>query len=470
MSIDVGTIQDVPRFGRLIHQHRTRIGLTQRALADFSTISVRAIRDLEQGKARRPRQDTVRLIADGLRLGPRARVDLETAANQGLTSWALKSAYDADPPAPPTALDALVGRDSECSVIEGELSAGAERLITVVGMDGVGKTRLALEVAARLHAADHLPVLWFAFRDGFLEYRTNGAADRFSELVRACVDDIFAPCSSESMRPETSQDEDSDDIAGFIELVGDRPALLVVDGIGEQLLRHDRLVRLLTDCPGLRLLVTGPHPGGMPEERTFLLTPLETPTSPDECDPEALKQVPAVHLVLDRVRRTRPEYALSTTDVGVVAEICRQLDGLPRALRAAASWLVVYDMQTLHHCLHDDPASLLEHLTGAEGGYHPQDALGRCVRQLPEEDRALLDELCDRGEEFNLADVVALTGHSLPDSGRLVRDLVLHGVVRPSYETGCSPFQVLNVVRAFRSHCSVAPGRKVLISAGATAA
>ncbi|MEU0991527.1 helix-turn-helix domain-containing protein, partial [Streptomyces sp. NPDC005953] len=58
--------------GALIRAHRLRIGLTQRELADLSTISVRAIRDLEHGRATRPRTDTVRLMADALRLGPRA--------------------------------------------------------------------------------------------------------------------------------------------------------------------------------------------------------------------------------------------------------------------------------------------------------------------------------------------------------------------------------------------------------------
>ncbi|MFE3692241.1 multiprotein-bridging factor 1 family protein, partial [Streptomyces sp. NPDC059129] len=63
--------------GALIRAHRLRIGLTQRELADLSTISVRAIRDLEHGRATRPRTDTVRLMADALRLGPRARTALE---------------------------------------------------------------------------------------------------------------------------------------------------------------------------------------------------------------------------------------------------------------------------------------------------------------------------------------------------------------------------------------------------------
>ena len=137
-----------------------------------------------------------------------------------------------------------------------------------------------------------------------------------------------------------------------------------------------------------------------------------------------------MRVFLDQVRRSRPDYTLTDSDASLVAGICRQLDGLPRALRAAASWLVVYDMPTLHECLHDgDPATLLEHLAGADGGYRLQDTLVRRVRQLPGENRILLDELCDWDEEFTLADVVDLTGLSLPDSARLVHALVTDGIV-----------------------------------------
>ena len=154
-------------------------------------------------------------------------------------------------------------------------------------------------------------------------------------------------------------------------------------------------------------------------------------------------------MFLDQVHRSRPDYTLTDSDASLVAEICRQLDGLPRALRAAASWLVVYDMPTLHQCLHDDdPATLLEHLAGADDGYRLQDTLVRRVRQLPGENRILLDELCDWDEEFTLSDVADLTGLSLPDSGRLVHRLVTDGIVVSEYRDGRSRFRVLNVMRA----------------------
>lgn len=67
------------KFGELLKAHRTKRGATQRQLADLSTVSIRAIRDLESGRAHRPRRDTVRLIADGLGLRGRERADFEAA-------------------------------------------------------------------------------------------------------------------------------------------------------------------------------------------------------------------------------------------------------------------------------------------------------------------------------------------------------------------------------------------------------
>ncbi|MBR8743396.1 helix-turn-helix transcriptional regulator, partial [Nocardiopsis sp. MG754419] len=70
------------RFGDLLRRYRSRSGLTQQELADFSTISVRAIRDLEHGRALHPRRDTVRLLGEALRLGDRDRADLLAAAGR----------------------------------------------------------------------------------------------------------------------------------------------------------------------------------------------------------------------------------------------------------------------------------------------------------------------------------------------------------------------------------------------------
>ncbi|WP_432828487.1 helix-turn-helix domain-containing protein [Dactylosporangium sp. CA-092794] len=432
MTVDVVAGDDLPKFGRLVRQHRIRIGMTQRQLADFSTISVRAIRDLEQGRARRPREDTVRLLADALRLGPRARADLTSAASAGRLVFGLGSGYGDETPAPPVAADPIVARESELAVLQGELGSGAERLVNVVGFSGVGKTRLVLEVATRLHAAG-MAVLWHAMPGAVADHR-HQPAEPIAEVVRTAVEDLF--------------DIRDDGLAGLVDVVGESAALLVVDGADGYVPRPERLDLLLRDCPGLRIVVTSDRPWGLPQERLYLLGPLELPHVRDERDAQTLAQVAAVRLFLDRVRRVRPQYTLTDADVPAVAEICRQVDGLPVALRAAASWLVVYELDVLYRCLDGDPEGLLGHVAGPDGGQGYRDDLTRRLDRLPAGDRDLLGRLCELGGEFELDDVVTLTGLRLPDAGRLVRGLLLHGVVRPWYEAGRCRFEVLNLVLA----------------------
>lgn len=134
------------RFGALLRSSRVRRGLTQTGLADLSTVSVRTIRDLEMGRVRRPRRDTVRLIADGLGLTGRARAQFEAAARWPGTGKDHNGFEDRDPtPAP----DELIGREAELAVLPELLAAGAHRLDSLIG--DLRATLLVLERARFLH-------------------------------------------------------------------------------------------------------------------------------------------------------------------------------------------------------------------------------------------------------------------------------------------------------------------------------
>ncbi|MEV7729405.1 AAA family ATPase [Streptomyces sp. NPDC087917] len=451
--------QETSRVGTLIRAHRLRIGLTQRELADLSTISVRAIRDLEQGKARRPRPDTVRLMADALRLGPRARTALEAAAQQGRSvgqGWV-------HPPAPPTALHAALGRQAETAVLERELTAGAERLVHVVGLAGVGKTRLALEVAERLHGAG-TPVLWHAFPGATADYLSYGDAVLADRVARAAAElwgadpTEVGPAGAEGGSAAAAGTGAGTALGSLVDLLGEQPVLLVLDGAPAVPPRFDRLTALLRSCPGLRLLVTSDQPWEVPGERIFLLSPLEVPA-----EGTADAAVPSVRLFLDQVRRVRPEFTAGPADLERAAWLCGRLDGHPGALAAAASWLVVADLTTLCDSLDADPVALLDHLGAGAGADRFRTTLGRRLDRLSPGARALLDALCtpngapeagarpaaaSAGAEFGLTDVTALTGLGLPESGRMLRELLISGAVRAAHESGGSRFRVLGLVRA----------------------
>ncbi|HEX4702807.1 MAG TPA: helix-turn-helix domain-containing protein [Pseudonocardiaceae bacterium] len=440
MAVRVAADEVPLAFGRLLHGHRIRVGLTQRELADLSTISVRAIRDLEQGRARRPRQDTVRLIANGLRLGRQARVDLELAADHGRRGGVPRPDYDADLAAPPVLTEsAVVGREPETAVLVGELVTGHRRLVDLVGLSGVGKTRLALEVARCLHAKHHVPVLWTSAPGAPVAVESSIRDDGLATLVRACVCEVFGPAGPDRTTAVT-------DLA---DLVADRPTLLVIDGVATRRPRPERIGRLLHDCTGLRVLITSAPPCALPGEWTFLVSPLAT-AAEDDPNPAAAT---ATRLFADHARMATSDPwltdadLLTANDIPAVAEICRRLDGMPAALVAAASWLSVYDLDRVLDAVRADPANLLEHISRVHPMADPRDGITRCLGDLPAADRQVLARLCELGE-FTLDDVVRLTGRSLPESGRTLRGLLEHGVVRAGQVRGRSSFQVLNLVRA----------------------
>ncbi len=389
------TDQTAAQFGPLLRRHRTDTGLTQRMLADLSTVSVRAIRDLEQGRAR-PREDTVRLITDALRLSRRARADLEQAAD--LTGRRTPRPWlDPELAAPPTVLDTLVGRDAEVATMVAELTGGSCRLVTVTGLPGAGKTRVAVEVAATLHAGG-TPVLWLT---------APGAAgtpprdDRLAGVLTNASAVLFGR---------------GGDLGALAELVADRDALLVLDG-GRP--RREPLLSLLGDCPRLRVLITADEPGELPGERPFLLAPLSGPA--------------ATQLFL---RHARPGYH---PDAALLQEVCALVDGLPSALAAAASWLDVYGLAELRDVLRADPAALL--------GRPLTSRLLARVESLPPAERAALTELAALGE-CALDEVADATGRPASEAGLLLRALLLHGFVRSNHTGGHARFSVLSLVRA----------------------
>jgi transcriptional regulator with XRE-family HTH domain len=413
---------DAHRFGPQLRRYRAGAGLTQRALADLSTISVRTIRDLEQGRTR-PRADTVRLIADALRLGRQARTDLAQAAGRGAgSSRPLHQDYDATLAAPPVVLDGMIGRDAEAGNLVAELTGGASRLITVAGPPGVGKTRLAVEVASMLHRQRRVPVLWLCAPGTPHAVEQPARDHRLVALLHAATTELFEP--SNGARAVT-------DLA---DLVAGRETLMVLDGVGARPPSDADLLCLLQDCPRLRVLVTATRLTGLPGERPFLLGPLPVPAETDE-----RQAAPSVRLFLDHLCRVRPDHRLSAKDAATVAEICRLLDGLPPALASAASWLAVFDLEPLRDALFTDPFAFLDPTLASR--------LTDWVAVLPTQQRMLLDRLRDLGE-VTLPEVAAATGATVQEAGQLMRELLQHGVIRLRQAGGHTRFQVLALVNA----------------------
>ena len=209
----------------------------------------------------------------------------------------------------PATVTRFIGRKRELSAIEAAVDA--HRLVTLSGPGGVGKTRLALQVAA-------------AQRDTF------GQGAWLVELSAIRGPELLAPEVAKALGlPDVAP---GDAGAALARHLAESERLLVLDTC-EHLVAAcaDLASALLAGCPDVRIMATSREPLGAPGEQVVLITPLEVAAEPGQA-----RQPEAVELFLDRARAAVPGYALTTANAAAVARLCRKLDGIPLALELAA--------------------------------------------------------------------------------------------------------------------------------------
>src|SRR5262245_31766059 len=227
---------------------------------------------------------------------------------------------DALPHNLPLQLTSFVGRERELAEVAGLL--GAHRLVTLTGVGGTGKTRLALQAAA-----DALP----AYPDGV--WLVELAALRDPGLVPQAVADPVG-VREEPGRPL---------LATLTDALRPKRLLLVLDNCEHLLDACARLAdALLRACPHVRLLATGREALGLAGEQAWPVPPLPVPAPPGDAAPAPravarLARNAAVRLFVERAAAVRPAFALTGGNAGAVAEVCRRLDGLPLAIELAAA-------------------------------------------------------------------------------------------------------------------------------------
>jgi predicted ATPase/DNA-binding CsgD family transcriptional regulator/Tfp pilus assembly protein PilF len=203
----------------------------------------------------------------------------------------------------------LLGREDEIAALDGALAVS--RLVTLTGAPGIGKTRLALAVAAR-------------HRDPVAVTELAPSADPGS--VPAAV---AAALSIQEMPGQSL-------IETIVATYRSRRLLLVLDNCEHVLDACSEMVgELLAGCPELRVLATSREPLGLQNERGWSVPPLSVPPR-GEREPEALIAYPAVALFVRRAGAVQPGFALNPFLAADVAEICRRLDGIPLAIELAA--------------------------------------------------------------------------------------------------------------------------------------
>lgn len=236
----------------------------------------------------------------------------------------------------PSVLPRLYGRDEAVAALRALLAE--QRLVTVLGTGGVGKTRVAQAVA---HA------MLRDFRDGcwLVELASLDDPDQVPAAVAAVL--------GISLR---SGVPDAEALGAALE---DRDLLLVLDNCEHCAEAVARLgTSLLAQVPGLRLLVTSQVPLRAPEEAEFRLAGLAAPLTDSLA---AARSAPAVELLITRVRNRAQEFAVTADNVAAIAEICRRLDGMPLSLELVAGRIPLLGVEQVRRNL-DQRLNLLRGL------------------------------------------------------------------------------------------------------------
>ena len=311
-------------FGDLLRRYRDSAKLTQEDLAARTGLTPQAIGLLERGKRRHPHRYTVGKLAEGLELTGPELARFESAARSSSARRVTASPPHYNLPIP---LTPLIGRDEEVTTVARLLLHRMEmRLLTLTGPGGVGKTRLALEVAQRSREA---------FADGVV----------FVPL---------APLRDAALLPSVlAETLGIKEVAGQALLetltrhLQDRQVLLVLDNFEHLPTAAPVVGELVGRCPQLTVLVTSRAPLRLGGERQFPVPPLPLPDTAPQSPADSVEPSPAVELFRQRAQAVLPIFELSATNAAIVARICRRLDGLPLAIELAAARVKLFSPQAL---------------------------------------------------------------------------------------------------------------------------
>jgi len=325
-------------FGELLREYRIAAGLSQEGLAERARLSVSGISALERGTRRAPQRETLTVLVEALRLGQEDREIFEAAAErQTRPRRRISSSVEGggeDRHNLPVPLTNILGRERELSMLQKRVLD--RRLITLTGPGGVGKTRLALELARNVVAR---------FPDGVWLVELAPLAD--PTLVAARV--------ATTLGMHQPVDDAASD-AWTLEF-GNKKLLLVLDNCEHVLDAASAIVqRTLERCPCVHVVATSREALRVSGESVVRLDPLELPKVRAGEVPSlaVLRAAPAVRLFFARARDASPHFDLADGDERArraLNVVCSRLDGMPLAIELAAARMNAMSIEALAKAL-----------------------------------------------------------------------------------------------------------------------
>lgn len=446
-------------FGEQLRRSRRAAGLTQEELAARAGLSVRGIADLERGARHTPRRETVALLADALGLVEEDRAAFVAArhlrapvasmaagqksgavGSPARTGSALGETHQHAPsavvphhnlPAQPTR---LLGRDDALRTVLALVRRADVRLVTLTGPGGVGKTRLAIEVAAAL-LGDFTDGVWFV------------------RLSRLSDPGLVVPTIAQTLGlKESGQQPIAEMLSAHLR---ERRMLVVLDNCEQVAAAAPEVAELLEACPAVKVLATSRMRLRLRAEHEVIVVPLGLPPALTSTS-MFLTQYAAVELFAERACVARPDFTLTEANASAVAGICSHVDGLPLAIELAAARLKLLP-----------PAALLARLEGGlgvlGGGARDLDERQQTMRAtlawseglLAPEERALFRRLAvfAGGCTLEAAEAVCVVPEEAAPLELDLLDglstLVDHSLIEQREEGGEARFGMLHVVREY---------------------
>ncbi|ROQ62877.1 putative ATPase [Streptomyces sp. 840.1] len=326
----------------------------------------------------------------------------------------------------PAELNRFVGRDEELADLAGLLEES--RLVTVVGVGGVGKTRLVTRAAALLEKR---------YCDGVWLLELSAVHD--PELLEHALVDALGLTDHTSRPPRTT----------LLEHCAGRRLLLVIDGFEHLVDPCAELVRaLLRRAPRLRVLAAGRLPLELDGEATY---PLATMTERD-----------ALRLFAERATAVQPEFRLTEHTRGAARELCRRLDGIPLALELAAGRLRALSAEQVLERL-DDRFRLLTGGSRSALARHQtlRTAIGWSHELCAPEQRLLWSRLSVFAGPFDLEAVEYIcSGSDLPADSVLdvLSGLLAQSIVLREDSAAGTRYRMLDTVREYGAEWLTATG------------
>jgi predicted ATPase/DNA-binding winged helix-turn-helix (wHTH) protein len=331
----------------------------------------------------------------------------------------------------PNALTRMVGRSAEFAALT-ELVC-KNRLSTVLGPGGVGKTTLALAVSRPLQSR---------FPDGI----------RFVDLANISTGHSIADAFAVALDLVASTDNPLRDLVEFLK---EREVLLVVDNCERVLTEVAAVVEtVLKSCNGPQILATSREPLNAEGERRYRIAPLQVPSDSDSPLTAAkAREHASVELFVERAATGEHSFDLTDTNAAIVADICRTLDGLPLAIELAAAGVGRMGLHELAARVHDQVSQgVTARRTAAARHQTLRAAIDWSFELLNLMEQTAFRRLAVFNGPFNMesaAGLIAHAGISRPDALNAVMSLAEKSLLVTDISGTALRHRILNTVRTY---------------------